>query len=202
MTVVLPAPVASFSASRSSSGLASLLAAARWSSSRLPLLRLRRDLGQPDRRFHRFDLAEERADAAELVMPPMLEQPGRLRRDLPLAGIGQGAPRVHVAAHLVDDRGRVVLLLLGREPLAFVEDDFLLRGDLLALLRLRDRRDELGPPAVFDDLLRRLPVLVQLPMPLRAFVGRVQDRVVEEGVGHGLMTKFKDIWSAIVDCLP
>ena len=38
MTVVLPAPVASFSASRISSGLASLLAAARWSSSRLPLL--------------------------------------------------------------------------------------------------------------------------------------------------------------------
>jgi hypothetical protein len=36
ITVVLPAPVASFSASRVSSGLASLLAAARWSRSRLP----------------------------------------------------------------------------------------------------------------------------------------------------------------------
>lgn len=35
-TVVLPAPVASFSASRINSGLASLLAEARWSSSRFP----------------------------------------------------------------------------------------------------------------------------------------------------------------------
>ena len=85
MTVVLPAPVASFSASRISSGLASLLAPARCSSSRLPPLDLRRDLGQPDRRFDRLDLAEERADAAELVMPPVLEQARRLRRDLPLA---------------------------------------------------------------------------------------------------------------------
>jgi hypothetical protein len=38
MTVVLPAPVASFSASRISSGLASLLADARWSSRHLPFL--------------------------------------------------------------------------------------------------------------------------------------------------------------------
>ena len=92
MTVVLPAPVASFSASRISSGLASLFAAARWSRKRLPALGLGRDLGEPDGRFHRLDLAEERADAAELVMPPVLEQPGGLRRDLPLTGIGQAAP--------------------------------------------------------------------------------------------------------------
>ena len=65
MTVVLPAPVASLSARRSSSGLASLLAAARCSRIRLPCLRVRRDLGQPDGRLDRLDLAEERADAAE-----------------------------------------------------------------------------------------------------------------------------------------
>ena len=91
MTVVLPAPVASFSARRSSSGLASLLAAARCSRNRLPLLRLGRDLGQPDGRFHGFDLAEERADTAELVMPPVLKQPGRFGSNLPLAGIGPGS---------------------------------------------------------------------------------------------------------------
>ena len=89
MTVVLPAPVASFSARRISSGLASLLAAARCSRIRLPVLRLRGDLGQPDGRFDRLDLAEERADAAELVMPPVLEQPCRFGRDLPVAGIRQ-----------------------------------------------------------------------------------------------------------------
>ena len=38
MTVVFPAPVASFSASRISSGLASLLAEAKWSTRRLPNL--------------------------------------------------------------------------------------------------------------------------------------------------------------------
>ena len=32
----------------------------------LPVLGLGRDLGEPDRGFHRLDLTEERADAAEL----------------------------------------------------------------------------------------------------------------------------------------
>ena len=49
---------------------------------------VRRDLGQPDRRLDRFDLAEERADATECVVPPVLEQPGRLGRD---AAIGSGS---------------------------------------------------------------------------------------------------------------
>ena len=132
MTVVLPAPVASFSASRISSGLASLLAAARWSRMRLPLCRLRRDLGQPDRRLDRLDLAEERPHAAELVVPPVLQQPGCLRGDLPLAGVRQLPPCVHVAADLVDDRGRIVLLLLGREALALVEHEVRLCGGLCA----------------------------------------------------------------------
>ena len=34
-------------------------------------------------------------------------------------------------AQLIDDRGRIVLLLLGREPLAFVEDELLLLGGCL-----------------------------------------------------------------------
>jgi hypothetical protein len=60
MTVVLPAPVASFSARRSSSGLASWLAREVVENfGRLPCFGLRRDLGQPDRRLDRFDLAEE-----------------------------------------------------------------------------------------------------------------------------------------------
>ena len=61
----------------------------------LACLRLGRDFGQPDGRLGRLDLAEERADAAELVMPPVLEQARRLGRDLPLA-LGQFAPLVYV----------------------------------------------------------------------------------------------------------
>ena len=183
MTVVLPAPVASFSASRISSGFASLFAAARCSRTRLPVLRLRRDLGQPDRGFDRLDLAEERADAAELVMPPVLQEPRRFRRDLPLIGIGQRPPRVDVAADFVDDRSRVVLLLLRRKPLAFVEHESRLRGGF-ALLRLRDRRDEFGAAPALDDLLRRLPRLIELPMPPWALVGRVQNRMIKKRIGH------------------
>ena len=105
MTVVLPAPVASFSARRISSGLASLLALARCSRKPLAgLAQLRRDLGQPDGGFDRFDLAEERADVAELVMPPVLEQARGFGRDLPVVRIRPAAPLVDVVAELVDDR--------------------------------------------------------------------------------------------------
>ena len=47
--------------------------------------------------------------------------------------------------------------------------------------RLRDGRgDELGWPAVFDSLLRRLPGRVQFPMPTRTLVRRVEDRLCKE----------------------
>ena len=151
-------------------------------------LRVRRDLGQPDRGLDRLDLAEERADAAERVVPPVLQQARGLGRDLPLAGIRQRAPVIDVAAHLVDDRRRVVLLFGRREALALVEDHLLLGDCRLALLRLRDRRDELGPAPALDDLLRRLAVVIEFPVPLGILVGRVQDRVVEEGIGHWLGT--------------
>ena len=91
---------------------------------------MRRDLGQPDRRFDRLDLAEERTDAAELVVPPVLKQAGRFGRDLPMIGVGQAPPCVHVLAHSIDDRGRVILLLFRRKPFAFVENDLLLRWRL------------------------------------------------------------------------
>ena len=55
------------------------------------LSRLGRDLSQPDRRFDRLDLTEERTNAAELVVPPVLKQPRRLGRDLPVIRIGQFA---------------------------------------------------------------------------------------------------------------
>src|SRR6266700_3965083 len=113
----------------------------------------------------------------------MLEEPSRLRRDLPLIGIGQGTPCVNITADFIDDRSRIVLLLLGRKPLAFVEHKSRLCSHLM-LLRFRDRSDEFGTAAALDDLLRGLPSLIKLPVPDRVIVWRVQNWVVEEGVGH------------------
>jgi len=90
-----------------------------------------------------------------------------------------------MTAHLVDDlRGWIVLLLLGRKPFALVKNKNLLGGSSFPFLGLGNGRDELGPTTVLDYLLGRLPLRVQFPMPLRAIVGGVQDRVLEEGVGH------------------
>ena len=121
----------------------------------LPRRRLRRDLGQPDGRFNRLDLTEERANVVELVVPPMLQQPRCFRRDLPCWS-RQASPLVHFLANPIDDRGGIVLLFLGRKSFAFVENNLLLVGRPFSLLRLWDRRDELGAAAMFDDLLRRL----------------------------------------------
>src|SRR5262249_16890910 len=116
--------------------------------------RLGRDFGQPDRGFRGLDLTEERTYPAEFMMAPMLEETGSLRRYLPL-GWAQRAPRVDMTADLVDDRGRIVLLLLGRKALAFVENKSRLRRGF-ALLRLGDRRNEFGAASIFDDALGRL----------------------------------------------
>ena len=96
----------------------------------LAALRLRSDLGQPDGGFDGFDLAEERPDAGEFVVPPVLKQTGRFRGYLPVARIGPCPPSIHMVAHLIDDRGGIVLLLLGRKALALVEDEILLAAPL------------------------------------------------------------------------
>ena len=56
----------------------------------LTTLGLGSDLDQPDGRLDGFYLTEERADAAELVVPPVLEQTRRFWADLPLGGTWQG----------------------------------------------------------------------------------------------------------------
>ena len=50
-------------------------------------LEVRRDLGQPNRALDGFHLTKEWADAAERVVPPVLEQARRFRADLPLGGV-------------------------------------------------------------------------------------------------------------------
>lgn len=100
----------------------------------------------------------------------------------------QLTPCVHVATDLVDDRGWIVLLLLGREALALVEYEYRL-GSGLVLLRLGDWRDEFGTASVVDDLLGGLPCVIEFPMPPGVSVWRVQNRVVENGF---------DIWGSPV----
>ena len=143
--------------------------------------RVRRNFGEPDSSLHRFDLAEEGPNATEVVMPPVLEQARRLRHHLPLARVRQVAPAVNLLANPVDDGRQVVLLASGFELLRrLVEHQRGLLCSSLAPLRLRNRRDELGRPAAFNDLLRRLSGLVQFPMPTRALVRRVEDRLFKE----------------------
>ena len=89
MTVVLPAPVASLSARRISSGLASLLTSFEVLQDALAGFDDGAHLGQPDRRLDGFDLTEEGAHAAELVMPPVLQQACCFRRDLPVVGAAE-----------------------------------------------------------------------------------------------------------------
>jgi len=49
-------------------------------------------LGEPDRRLDRLDLTEERLKFLESMMAPVVEQPGGLRRHVPLFGVRQVAP--------------------------------------------------------------------------------------------------------------
>ena len=73
-----------------------------------------RDFGQPNGGLNRLDLAEEWPDAAELVVPPMLQQAGGFRRDVPSVWIRQCSPFIHFLANRIDDDCRfLVFLLLG-----------------------------------------------------------------------------------------
>lgn len=94
------------------------------------------------------------------------------------------ALRVYLAAHFVDDRGRIVLLGRAGQAGALIENDALLMGRLLLLFRLWNRGDELGAPTIMQKLLSRLPGFIQLPVPGRALVGGIQNGVVKERIGH------------------
>ena len=88
---------------------------------------MRGDLGEPDGGFHRLHLAEEGPDVAELVLPPMLQQTGGFRRDLPLMGMRPAAPLIDLLPHGINHDSRTLILLCRRgQPLAFVEHELLL----------------------------------------------------------------------------
>jgi hypothetical protein len=101
---------------------------------------------------------------------------------MPIIGIWQRTPGVDMTAHFIDDRRGIVLLFLGREPLAFIENECILFGGLFPFLRFWDRRDEIGAAQNFENSLRGLPVRIQLPVSRRTLIRRIQDRVVKDWI--------------------
>lgn len=118
----------------------------------------------------------------------MLEQAGRFGSNLPLIRIRPSSPLRDKFADLIDDRRWIVLLVLTGESKPFVEHDILLDLCLcFAFFWLGDRGDKVSTTAGVDGFLRRLALLVEFPMLLRAGVGGVKNRVIEEGIGHKVL---------------
>ena len=93
---------------------------------------------------------------------PVLQQTGCFRRRLPIAGVGDHAPFIDLIAQVIDEAGLGVLLFFGGEVVAFVEDEFFLRGFPFA--GLGDGRYEFRFAAAVDELAGGLAVRIQLPM--------------------------------------
>ena len=144
----------------------------------------RSDLHQPDGCLDCLDLAKKWTHTAERVMPPMVKKPLRLGRHLPLAGVRKTPPNVHMGPHLVDNRGRIILLGGRGNPLPLIKNHLFLIRRTLALFRFGNRRDELRATAGVQNLLGRLSGGIQLPVPLRAPVWRIQNRVIKKWIRH------------------
>ena len=114
----------------------------------------------------------------------MLEKTCGFGGDLPLVWVRPAAPLIYMMAKLVDDRGLIVLLLFSGKPLAFVENDLLLIRLPLALPRPGNWRNELRAASRFDNPLRRLALVIKLPVADRFVIGRIENRPLEELVVH------------------
>ena len=138
--------------------------------------------GQPDRRSPRLrPWQKEWPNAAELVVPPVLDEALSFRFDQPVVRTLQFSPLIDTAPEFVDDRSWIVLLRLSGKPLALVENNRLLVGLCFDLSRLRNRGDEFRPAAVRRDPLGRLTVTIEFPVGGRVRIGRVgENRPLEE----------------------
>ena len=105
-----------------------------------------------------------------------------LRRDPPL-GARQPAPFADAVAHALDHPHQLILLsvFVGR-PVSIIETQLGLLRSLLA--GGGDRGDERDAPAAVDDAVGGLAVLIELPVPRRVLVRRVQDRLFEKPLLH------------------
>ena len=89
----------------------------------------------------------------------------------PLTLVWEFPPGVNLVTEFVYISSRVILLLFGRKPLAFIEDDLLLLGFASLLLWLRYGRDEFSPTPSLYDFVCGLAVFIQLPVFFGIFVG-------------------------------
>lgn len=135
-----------------------------------------------DGHFHRFQLAKERPDAGEGMVPPVLQQALSDRGDVPVCGVAEGSPGVYLLPHLVDDGvGIVLLFFLPRLP----QVEFALSGVALLLLGLGYWGNELRLPPPLDDALGGHAPFIQFPVPGGMGIGAVEDGGFEEEVIHG-----------------
>ena len=143
---------------------------------------LRRHLGQPDRRFDRFHLAEEGAHARELMTPPMLQEACGFGSDQPLTR-RKLPPLIHVLANFVDDGSWIILLSARGKAVVVGKDDVLLLGPGAAA-GPGNRGDELCATAAIGDRLGGLALSVQFPVPRGILVRRVQNRTFKKSISH------------------
>lgn len=99
-------------------------------------------------------------------------------------GLGKAPPLPDKVANLFDDACKLILLFFGGQACAFIEYDLGLFGLLFLLFGLRNRCDKCDAAATVDYLMRRLAGLVELPVPGRVFVGRIEYWCFKEILFH------------------
>src|SRR5262249_15381607 len=112
------------------------------------------------------------------------QQASRFGCDLPLIGMRQAAPLMDLLPYRIDHGRMVVLLCLCGQAFPFVKHELLLGVGPSALPGLGNRRDEWCAAAALGNLLRRLTLVIKLPVPRRVGIGGVQDRMVKKWIGH------------------
>lgn len=125
---------------------------------------------QPDDCLHCLNLTEKRPDARKIVVAPVLQEPGRGRCHPPRVRLLNLTPAIDVVAQFVDNRRRIVLLLLRGQSQTFIEDHSLLLTGTSLLLWLRNRSEKLYRPPTVQNPLSRLAMFIQFPVPRRVFI--------------------------------
>ena len=133
-------------------------------------------------------------------MVPVLEESLGFRCHIPQAR-SEVAPSAHEAANLIDNGVGIIPLLSCGDSFAFIEHHFVLGWGALAFLGFRDGCDELGSAAVLLDFLGWLSRCIQFPVPQRTLIGRVQDGMVKEGIGHGQRRFTRQKAGIVSNCL-
>lgn len=142
-----------------------------------PSRRARRDLDKPDQRLDGLHLAEERPVAGEVVMAPVLEQARGLGRDVPF-GLRRRAPGRHGVPDGVDELVRAIDGVVDDLLEKFLLDHAV-PGRAFAARRCDGRTVARFAPTLID-LAGGLVVRVHFPVTARAFVGGIENGILEK----------------------